>query len=46
MKKTYTVELDTDKTLDDAIFYDDHLPTMRKNFTKMIEKYAVVENKE
>ena len=21
MKKTYTVELDTDKTLDDAIFY-------------------------
>ena len=22
-------------------FYDDHLPTMRKNFTKILEKYVV-----
>lgn len=25
-------------------FYDDHLPTMRKNFTKMLEKYTVVDS--
>lgn len=25
-------------------FHDDHLPTMRKNFTKMLEKYTVVDS--